>query len=143
MVAAIVVITPAVELNDKAVLVVKPVAKSLRAVRLGEWNLSARWRQAVGTLDIPVVTVLERRVGAACRHRDNLVEKSTPAESLSRVHRPPEIPLAGEVSLKGASDPANRVVKIHGRVYEIQDGFLDQGVRRHTACEPPSLLHMG
>jgi phosphoglycolate phosphatase-like HAD superfamily hydrolase len=130
----------AVKLHHQAVLVVAAVAVAPRPVRFDERHLPAGGRQAMGTLNVPVVPIFQRRMRARGGQRDDLVEPIAPAKLLPRGHDLPEARFAGQLPLESSRDPSHGVVETGRRADQVGDRFLDPGMRRNAAREPPARL---
>ena len=126
----------AVEFHHQAVPLVVTVAEAAAAVRLGERNLPLGSRQPMRPLDVPVVAELQRRMRAARRRRDDLVEPVSPAELLARAQRPSQRPFAGEALPEADGHPADHVVEGRGLVHKVDDRFLSQRARNNSARKP-------
>src|SRR6185437_10548911 len=122
--------------NQSAVLRVITVTVPIRPVGLPEARLLDRLGKPVCTLNVPVVPVFQYRVCAPGRHGDDLVEFPPPAELLTLSHRPPQVRLAGELPAEGTGDKRDHIVEVRGGLDEVDDRFLDKGMRRETIWLP-------
>jgi hypothetical protein len=78
---------PAVQLDHHAVVAVEAVAPSAPAVRALERRLPDRLREPVRPLHISAVAVLQHRMVAAGRRRDEFMQFSAPAQPGALAHR--------------------------------------------------------
>jgi hypothetical protein len=78
---------PTVQLNHHAVVAVKAVAASAPALRALEWRLPDRLGEAMRPLHVSPVAVLQHRMVAAGRRRDEFMQFSAPAQPGALAHR--------------------------------------------------------
>ncbi|HJY69582.1 MAG TPA: hypothetical protein VJ254_22895 [Streptosporangiaceae bacterium] len=78
---------PTVQLDHHTVVTIEAIAASAPAVRALEWRLPDRLGEPVRALHVAAVAVLQHRMVAAGRRRDEFMQFSAPAQPGALAHR--------------------------------------------------------
>jgi hypothetical protein len=78
---------PTVQLDHHAVVAIEAIAASAPAVRALEWRLPDRLGEPVRPLHVSAIAVLQHRMVATGRRRDEFMQFSAPAQSGALAHR--------------------------------------------------------
>jgi hypothetical protein len=121
---------PTVQLDHHTVVTIEAIAASAPAVRALEWRLPDRLGEPVRALHVAAVAVLQHRMVAAGRRRDEFMQFSTPAQPGALTHRRAQPRRVGQVPRECAGHPPADVIEGRRRLGQVEHGLLHRRQRR-------------